>query len=145
VAKFAVFLHAALAPRLPLLRVRTTKQGTEATMNALSCVLVLLIALAALAAGAEAGVLHTGKGTVLSVDARAGRLVMAHEAEGRHAYRLDATTRIIDETGRPITAAEIRVGDYVREECVPEAHGIALAKQIRVLRPAWMESASPEM
>src|SRR5262245_19844741 len=114
-------------------------------MIARSFVLALLVTLAALPIGAEAAGLHTGKGTVLSVDTRAGRLVMAHEAEGRHAFRLDATTRIVDETGRPISAAELPVGDYVREECVMQGHGIALAKQIRVLRPAWMESASPEM
>jgi len=104
-----------------------------------------LLAALALVATAEAGPHHSGKGKVLSLDARAGRLVLAHDTEGRHIYRLDGATRFFDETGSPITAAQIGVGDYVREECVPEAHGIALAKQIRVLRPAWMESASPEM
>jgi hypothetical protein len=121
-----------------------TLDTTEATMNACSRVLALVAALV-LTAGAEAGSLHSGKGTVLSVDARAGRLVMAHETEGRHLYRLDATTRIVDELGQPIAAADLRTGDYVREECVPEANGIPLAKQIRVLHRAWMETVNPEM
>ncbi len=113
-------------------------------MKALSCALALLTA-AALTASAEAGALHTGKGTVLSVDAGAGRVVMTHDPGGRHVLALDAATRIVDETGSPIPAAALQAGDTVREECVLRDGGPALAKQIRLLRRAWMDTASPEM
>jgi hypothetical protein len=115
----------------------------EETMKALGYALVLLAALA-LTPGADAAGLHTGKGTVLSVDAATGRLVMTHGAHGRHVLVLDRATRVVDETGAPIPAAALQPGDVVREECVTGA-GLPVARQIWVLRPAWKELASPEM
>jgi hypothetical protein len=115
----------------------------ETMMNARLRVLALLATLP-LTVAAGAGTPPTGKGTILSVDLGASRLVMAHETEGCHVYRLDGATRIVDEPGQPIMAADLRAGDYVRAEYVLEAQGVALAKQIRVLHQAWMETASPE-
>ena len=105
--------------------------------------LVLLVALA-LTPGADAGGLHTGKGTVLAVDAAAGRLVVTHGAHGRHVPALDRATRIVDDTGAPIPAAPLQPGDVGREEGASGAGGLHMARRVWLRRPAWKELASPE-
>ena len=93
---------------------------------------------------AETGTAHASKGTLLSVDAKTGRVVMT-EASGSHTLFLNQQTEILDETGHITLAAFLRTGDLVREECLLEEQDKGVARQIRVLRPAWMDSASPEM
>lgn len=93
---------------------------------------------------AEAGAIHTGKGTLLSVDLQGGRLLMTEEPSGSHLLSLNHQTKIVDEMGSPISPAALQPGDLVREECFFLENGKGLATQIRRLRPAWMETASPE-
>ncbi len=92
----------------------------------------------------EAAGPHTGKGVVLSVDARAGRLSMTEEPRGTHVLTLTAETRVFDAEGVAMTPAALQPGDLVREECDANGPGQGVARQIRVLRPAWLETASPE-
>ncbi len=105
-----------------------------------------LLTLLAWLPGAEAGGLHTAKGIVLSVDPRAGRIVMTHDdAQGRHVLVVDRATRIVDEAGMPIPIGALQAGDLVREQCVPNGAGPSVATRIWLLRPAWKDLASPEM
>ncbi len=92
---------------------------------------------------AEAGALHSGTGTLLSVEG--GRLMMTEEPRGTHILALNYETTIVDATGSPLAAASLQPGDLVREECLAAGDGTFTAKQIRLLRPAWRELASPEM
>jgi hypothetical protein len=94
---------------------------------------------------AEAGALHAGKGTVLAVDAHKGRIVMTEEPSGKHALSLNSQTQVFNEEGSPISVMALQPGDLVREECAIAEHGPCTAKLIRLLRPAWMDLASPEM
>lgn len=94
---------------------------------------------------AEAGASHTGKGTVLSVDINGSRISMTEEPGGSHVLSLNHQTRIVDEIGSPITATALQPGDLIREECLVAGNGAFVVKQIRRLRPAWAELASPEM
>ncbi len=113
------------------------------------------IALALLTAGAliplglsgtvEAGDIHTGKGTVLSVNIREGRILMTEGLRGTHVLVLNPQTKVVDETGAEILVTTLRPGDLVREECRLVQNGNGVARQIRLLRPAWMETASPEL
>lgn len=117
------------------------------TMNlalTLPFAIALVFAPVGLLEAAENGTTHTGNGTLLSVDAKAGRVVMT-EGGGSHTLSLNQQTTIVDETGRIVSAAFLRTGDFVREECLLEEQGEGVARQIRVLRPAWMDLASPEM
>ena len=113
-------------------------------MTTFRCALAAM-ALVMLGASAEAGPLHAGKGTILAMDAREGRLLMSDSVEGRHVLILDRTTRVVDETGAPIPASALQAGDLVREECQPRAQAPAVAREIRRLRPAWADLSSPEM
>ena len=95
---------------------------------------------------AEAGAVHTGKGTVLSVDVKTRQVVMtAGGSERFHALLLNSETKVVDEMGNPISPAALQAGDLIREECQAAGNGAFTAKQIRILRPAWMDTASPEL
>ncbi len=118
-------------------------------MKAMHVALAFLtaIALTLLSVGgleAETGAIHAGKGAVLSVDGAKGRLVMTEERGGTHVLFLDSKTKVIDAMGLPISAAALQPGDLVWEECLRVGNGTFKAKQIRLLRPTWMETASPE-
>ncbi len=113
-------------------------------MKSVSVALALLAALALAAPAIEAGELHASKGTILSVDVKTGRILMTQE-RGTHVLALNGQTRVVDETGAVMAAAALQPGDLVREECAADGHGAAVAKHIRLLRPAWMDTASPEM
>ncbi len=93
---------------------------------------------------AETGSIHQGKGTVLSVDMKEGRLVMTEEPRGNHLVFLDHQTRIFDERGSSMPAAALQPGDLIREECLLMENGKGLAREIRLLRPAWMDTTSVE-
>jgi len=93
---------------------------------------------------AETGSVHHGKGTVLSVDMRNGRLVMTEEPRENHLLALDHRTRIFDERGGTMPAAALQPGDLIREECMLMENGKGLAREIRLLRPAWMDTTSVE-
>ena len=115
-------------------------------MKAVYLVLLTAIVLTLPAGGtAESGTTHTGKGTVLGVDVNGSWILMAEEPYGTHVLFLDHLTDIVDETGGSISAAELNPGDLVREECLLVEGGKGLSKQIRLLLPAWMETASPEL
>ncbi len=112
---------------------------------ALALLVAIAMALSPLGSvGAVAGDLHSGKGTVLWVGAGAGWIRMTEESNGTHVLVLDPQTKVVDETGQRIAATALRPGDLVREECELAQDGKGVAKEIRVLRPAWMETASPE-
>jgi len=106
-----------------------------------------LIALTVLIGGAfaQAETPHAGKAMVLKVDGAAGRIVMTEEPRGTHVLLLNSHTKVINEVGSPIPATALQPGDTVREECFDAGNGIFAAKLIRLLRPAWMDLASPEM
>ena len=93
---------------------------------------------------AEAGAIHTGKGMVLSVDVNRGQIVMTEEPQGTHVLSLNSAATVVDEIGSPLEATALRPGDLIREECLEVGDGTFAAKQIHRLRPAWMETASPE-
>jgi hypothetical protein len=112
-------------------------------MKSVCALLALLAILVVAMPSADAGV-HVSKGTILSVDARTGRIVMTQE-RGTHLLAVNGQTRIFDETGAAVPVASLRTGDFVREECVPNGRGAATAAQIRLLRPAWMETTTPGM
>lgn len=94
---------------------------------------------------ADTGVIHIGKGTVLSVDIQGGRLLMAQDPYGHHVLSLTHQTRVVDEVGSPILPAALQPGDLIREECLRVEKGKGQATLIRRVRPAWMELASPEL
>ena len=112
---------------------------------ALLTVSVLTLSLLGPLGAAEAGGLHTGKGTLLSVEANEGRILMTEEPRGTHVLSLNHETTIVDATGSPLSAAALQPGDLIREECRVVGDGTFVARQIRLLRPAWIEGASPEM
>ena len=115
-------------------------------MKVVYLVLLTAIALTLPAGGAaESGTIHTGMGTVLGVEVNGSWVLMTEEPHGTHVLFLDHLTKIVNETGGSISAAELNPGDLVREECLLVEGGKGLAKQIRLLRPAWMETASPEL
>ncbi len=93
---------------------------------------------------ANAGDLHSGKGTILWVDVAGGWIEMTEEPSGTHVLVLDPQTKVIDEMGRRISATALEAGDLVREECELVQDDNGVAKEIRLLRPVWMETASPE-
>ena len=94
---------------------------------------------------AETGPLHTGKGTVLSVEGRGERILMTEEPQGTHVLSLTHETTVVNVMGNLISAASLQPGDLIREECRAAGDGTFVARQIRLLRPAWMEGASPEL
>jgi hypothetical protein len=107
---------------------------------------LVLVTVLGLLPAAEAGALHTAKGVVLSVDPRAGRIVMTHEdAQGSHVLVVNLLTQIVDEAGALIPMGALQPGDLVREQCVPNGSNPSVATRISVLRPAWKDLASPEM
>ncbi|MBI1894632.1 MAG: hypothetical protein HYS14_11025 [Candidatus Rokubacteria bacterium] len=117
----------------------------KAQYFALTLLTAIAMALSPLASvGADAGDFHSGKGTVLWVDVEGRRILMTEEPDGTHMLVLELRTKVVDETGRRIAATALRPGDLVREECrlVEDDNGVAT--EIRLLRPAWMEIASPE-
>ena len=117
----------------------------KAQYFALALLVAIVMALSPLGSvGADAGDLHSGKGTVLRVGAGGGWILMAEEPSGTHVLVLDPQTNVVDETGQRIAATALRPGDLVREECQLVQDDNGVATEIRVLRPAWMETASPE-
>ena len=76
-----------------------------------------LLTVLGLVPATEAGGLHTATGVVLSVDLRAGRIVMTHDDAHPHVLVVNLTTSVIDEAGTP------QPGDLEREECVPNGSG----------------------
>jgi len=86
---------------------------------------------------------HTGKGTVLFVRGSGDQIQMTDERGGKLVLWLAPQTRVVDETGNPMPVAALRSGDLVREQCVEWENGKLVAKQIRLLRPAWMETGIP--
>ncbi len=120
-------------------------------MKAVYFSLTVLLALAlALSGGgpigaAEAGALHTGKGTVLSIEGQGEQILMTEEPRGTHVLSLTHETTVVNTMGSPISAASLQPGDLIREECFVVGDGTFVARQIRLLRPAWMEGASPEL
>lgn len=94
--------------------------------------------------GAVAGDLHSGKGTILWVDVEGRWILMTEDPGGTHVLKLEPQTKVVDEMGRRIPATALRPGDLVREECELARDDNGVAKEIHLLRPAWMETASPE-
>ncbi len=90
------------------------------------------------------GEIHAGKGTVLSVDVTAGRVTMNDDARGNLVLVLAQETKVLDDEGKQISAAKLKAGDLIREECVMAGSDRCQAKQISVLRPAEKATASPE-
>ena len=120
-----------------------TREGRH--MKALFALLTALTLLTVAPLGAAwAGAVHTGKGTVLSVDSKGRQLVMTEEPEGIHVLLLNSATKVVDEMGSPLAAPALQPGDLIREECQAVGDGTFAAKQIHRVRPAWMETASPE-
>jgi hypothetical protein len=87
------------------------------------------------ASNEDTAAFHAGDGVLLSVDDKAGRLVVTYGAQCRHVLTLHGQTRIVDETGRSIPPAGLKAGDEIRGECIV-AGSWALATEIRVLRRA---------
>jgi hypothetical protein len=85
--------------------------------------------------GSDTAAFHAGDGVLLSVDDKAGRLVVTYGPQCRHVLILHGRTRIVDETGRKIPPAGLRAGDEIRGECIV-AGSRAVATEIRVLRRA---------
>jgi len=120
-------------------------QPMKAQYFALALLVAIAMALSPLGSvGAGAGDFHSGKGTVLRVGAGGGWILMAEESNGTHVLVLDSQTKVVDEAGRPISASALQLGDLVREECQLVQDDNGVAREIRLLRPAWMETASPE-
>ena len=88
--------------------------------------------------------LHAGKGMVTSVDVGGGRVTMKDEARGNLVLVLSQDTKVTDDEGNPIPATKLKAGDLIRQECVLVDSSRCQARQIRVLRPAEKELASPE-
>jgi hypothetical protein len=121
------------------------EEPMKAQYFALALLVAIAMALLPLASvGADAGDVHSGKGTVLWVDVEGRRILMTEEPDGTHMLVLELRTKVVDETGRRIAATALRPGDLVREECQLVGDDNAVATEIRLLRPAWMETASPE-
>ncbi len=117
----------------------------KARYFALALVTAIAMALSPVGSvGAAAGDLHSGKGTILWVDVGGGWIQMTEESSGTHVLVLDPQTKVVDETGRRISPTALQPGDLVREECQLVQDDDGVAKEIRLLRPAWMETASPE-
>ena len=107
--------------------------------------MALTLSLGGPVGAAETGALHTGKGTVLSVDGKGDKILMTEEPRGTHVLSLTHDTKVVNEMGSAISAASLQPGDLIREECLGVGDGTFVARQIRLLRPAWMEGASPEL
>lgn len=117
----------------------------KARYFALALLVAIAMALSPLGSvGDGAGDFHSGKGTVLWVDVEGRRILMTEESNGTHVLVLDSHTKVVDEAGRPISASALQLGDLVREECQLVGDDNGVAREIRLLRPAWMETASPE-
>ncbi len=117
----------------------------KAQYFALALLVAIVMALSPLGSvGAAAGDFHSGKGTILWVGAGGEWIVMAEESSGTHVLVLDPQTKVVDEAGRRISATALQLGDLVREECQLVQDDNGVAREIHVLRPAWMETASPE-
>ena len=78
---------------------------------------------------------HAGDGVLLSVDDKAGLLVVTYGPQCRHVLLLHGETRIVDEKGQRISPGGLRVGDEIRGESIV-AGSRALATEIRILRRA---------
>jgi hypothetical protein len=109
-----------------------------------SLLLALMLSLLLPLETAGAGASHSGKGTVLSVDLQRSRIVITEGSQGTRVLYLNAQTQVIGETGAPIRVGRLQPGDVIREECFQTGDVTFVAKQIRVLRQAWMDSASFE-
>jgi hypothetical protein len=81
--------------------------------------------------------------TGIVVGAGATSVILLDEGR-RLTLILDGETAVADELGRPIAAAGLGKGDYVREECRKMADGRSVARRITVLQPAWRAITSPE-
>ncbi len=88
--------------------------------------------------------MHVGKGTVLSVDAGGGQVTMKDEESGNLVLVLTQDTKVLDDEENPVTAAKLKAGDLVREECVLVGSNRCQAKQIRIMQPAEKATANPE-
>ncbi len=122
----------------------------EGPMKTVYCATLLTVFALTLSVGgwlgeAAAEALHTGKGTVLSVEGQGERILMTEEPRGTHVLSLTPQTTIVNAMGSAISAATLQPGDLIREECFVVGDGTFAARQIRLLRPAWMELAGPEM
>ncbi len=115
-----------------------------ALVTAIVIAIALTFSTVAAVEAAEAGAIHDGKGTVLSVDIRGRRIRMTEESSRTHVLSWNDQTKVINEAGHPIPPTALQPGDLVREECLVVGDGTFTAQQIRLLRPAWMETASPE-
>jgi len=85
--------------------------------------------------GSDTAAFHAGDGVLLSVDLKAGRVVLTYGPQCRHVLTLHRRTRIVDETGQRIPPTGLHAGDQIRGECII-AGSRALATEIRVLRRA---------
>ena len=85
--------------------------------------------------GSDTAAFHAGDGVVLSVDDKAGRLVVTYGPQCRHVLMLHRDTRIVDEKGQRISPAGLQAGDRIRGESIV-AGSRALATEIRILRRA---------
>ncbi len=87
---------------------------------------------------------HHSTGLVVRVSPSQGIVVM--KVNG-HTHELTVTTATVlrNDWGEPLRHLQaLQVGDYVREECVPESGRRNLARRIEVVRPAWRMLETPE-
>ncbi len=109
------------------------------TFIAIALVVVLLM-------GSEAynAEFHRSSGLVVDVDPSKGTVLLTENGHARELV-VGRLSLLFDDQGKGLKELKaLQVGDYVSEECILRRDGQFIAREIRVLRPAWRMIESPE-
>ncbi len=109
------------------------------TFIAIALVVVLLMG-----SGAYSAEFHRSTSLLVKVDPLRGTLRLI---ENGHSQELvvGRLSLLFDDQGKGLKELKaLQVGDYVYEECILQKDGQSIAREIRVLRPAWRMLESPE-
>ncbi len=96
--------------------------------------------------GSEAysGAFHRSTGLVVKVDPAHETLILAENGHSRELVVGRFSTLVNDQGRRLQTLKALQVGDYVYEDCILRKDGQSIAREVRILRPAWRMLESPE-
>lgn len=110
----------------------------------LTLIPVALILVLLTGSGASSAEFHRLTSLVVKVDPTKGTLLLT---ENGHSDELvvGRFSVLFDDQGKRLKALKaLQVGDYVYEECIHQKDGQSIAREIRILRPAWRMLESPE-
>ena len=87
---------------------------------------------------------HRSTSLLVKVDSLRGTLRLIENGHSQELVVGRFSALFDDQGNRLKTLKALRVGDYVHEECILQKDGQSVAREIRILRPAWRMLESPE-